>query len=125
VSAGPDAAALTALFAGLGPVRVRRMFGGAGVYLDDAMFAMVADGIIYLRTDPDLAAALEAEGAAPFVYSGGKGAPVERPYWRLPDAALDDPEAATAWARRALVPARAAAAKRAAARARKAARPRA
>ncbi len=33
---------------------------------------------------------------------------------RLPDAALDDPEAALAWARRSLVPAEAAARKRAA-----------
>jgi len=122
VSAGPDAAVLSALFGGLGPVRIRRMFGGMGLYIDEAMFAMVADGVIYLRTDPDLAAALSAEGSTPFVYSAGKGTPVARPYWRLPDAALEDPEAATAWARRALLPARAAAAKRAAARARKAAR---
>ena len=31
------------LFGALGPVETRRMFGGAGVYLGDAMFALVID----------------------------------------------------------------------------------
>ena len=31
------------LFAGLGPVRIRRMFGGAGVYAGEVMFALIDD----------------------------------------------------------------------------------
>ncbi|MEM0943350.1 MAG: TfoX/Sxy family protein [Pseudomonadota bacterium] len=100
------------LFGGLGPVRVRAMFGGAGIFLDDAMFGLIdGDGEIYLRGDKALGADLEAEGAARFVY-GARGKSIELPYWRLPDAALDDPEEALAWARRTLVPAEAAAARK-------------
>lgn len=97
------------LLSGVGPVSARRMFGGAGLYADGMMFALVADDVIYLKADPALAEALEAEGCGPFVYDGGKsGKPHKMNYWRLPDAALDDAEIAESWARRALDVARAA-----------------
>ena len=49
-----DAEAIRELFAGFGPVVVRRMFGGAGIYAEGTMFALVADGVIYLKADePD------------------------------------------------------------------------
>ena len=104
-----DAATALALdlLAGLGPVTSRRMFGGAGLYLDGVMFALIADEVLHLKADADLAAALAAEGSGPFVYVG-KGKPVTMSYWRLPEAALDDPETACAWAARALEAARAA-----------------
>lgn len=94
------------LFAGLGPVSVRRMFGGAGAYAQGRMFALIADEVIYLKTDAALKAALAAEGSQPFVWvpeSGPKqGQRVEMSYWRLPEAALDDPDEATKWGRMAL-----------------------
>ena len=37
--------------AGLGPVSVRRMFGGAGVFADGVMFALIADDALYLKAD--------------------------------------------------------------------------
>ena len=110
------------LFSGIGPVQVRRMFGGAGVYLDDACFALVIDDEIYMRGDDTLAAEFEDAGADRWVYDNGKRGPVAMPYWRLPDSAQDDPDEATDWARKSLEPAREAAAKKAAAKARKAAR---
>ncbi|GMG84458.1 hypothetical protein LNKW23_36740 [Paralimibaculum aggregatum] len=122
MAASPEFAAFVRdLLSGLGDVRTRRMFGGAGVYLGDAMLGLIADDTLYLRTDPDLAEAMAAEGAHPFVYDG-RGKAVAMPYSSLPEAALDDPEEALAWARRALVPAEAAAADKRAAKARKAAR---
>ncbi len=39
------------LFAPFGPVVARRMFGGAGLYRDGLMFALVFDGVIFLRVD--------------------------------------------------------------------------
>lgn len=91
------------LFAGLGPVRARRMFGGAGLYAEEVMFALVADDVIYLKADEALAADLAAQGCGPFIYDGGKsGKPHAMRYWRLPEAALDAPDLATSWARRAL-----------------------
>ena len=37
------------LFAPFGPVTVRRMFGGAGIYREGLMFALVFDGAIFLK----------------------------------------------------------------------------
>lgn len=97
------------LFGPLGPVRVRRMFGGAGVFADSVMFALLADEVIYLKTDTDLRAALEAEGGRPFIWTRpGDGKQVDMGYVRIPDAALDDPDLASRWGRRALQVARAA-----------------
>ncbi len=102
------------LFAELGPVQIKRMFGGAGGYADGVMFLLLADDVIYLKVDDGLKAELTAEGCGPFVWepsSGPRaGEKVEMGYWRLPDAALDDPELAAAWGRKALAVAKAKAA---------------
>jgi DNA transformation protein len=100
------------LFAGLGPVRIRRMFGGAGIYAEDVMFGLIDDDTIYLKTDETLRAELAAEGSAAWVYSRAKGSWEDSSYWRLPEAALDDPDAAVAWARKALAVAAAKAAEK-------------
>ena len=98
------------LFAGLGNVQIKRMFGGAGAYADGLMFALLADKTIYIKTDDALKAALTQEGSAPFVWKPNKGPrageSVEMSYWRLPEAALDDPELASEWAKKALAAAR-------------------
>jgi DNA transformation protein len=90
------------LLEGLGPVRIRRMFGGAGVYADDVMFGLIDDEVLYLKTDEALRAELAAEGSIGWVYSRAPGKWEETSYWRLPETALDDPDEAVAWARRAL-----------------------
>jgi DNA transformation protein and related proteins len=100
------------LFAGLGPVRIRRMFGGAGVYAGEVMFALIDDETIYLKTDEALKAKLAVEGSVAWVYSRAPGKWEETSYWRLPEAALDDPDEASAWARKALAVAAAKAAQK-------------
>lgn len=99
------------LFAGLGVIRIKRMFGGAGIYAGDVMFGLIADDVIHIKVDAELARALAAEGSGPFVWappSGPRaGQEIAMSYWRLPDAALDDPDLACDWGRRALDIARA------------------
>lgn len=94
------------LFAGLGPVAVKRMFGGAGVYADGVMFALIANDTIHLKVDNALKAELEIEGSGPFIWepkSGPRvGERVDMGYWRLPEAALDDPDEAARWGAKAL-----------------------
>ena len=58
------------LFAPFGPVAVRRMFGGAGVYCDGLMFGLVSDDTLYFRVDDGNRGAFEAEGLSPFTYEG-------------------------------------------------------
>jgi len=91
------------LFSGFGPVRIKRMFGGAGVYADEVMFGLIDDDVIYLKVDEALKAELAAEGSVSWVYrSRRRGLLEDTSYWRLPEAALDDPDEAAAWARKAL-----------------------
>lgn len=94
---------------GLGPVSVRRMFGGAGVYADGVMFGLVADDTFYLKADDETKSGFEAEGLAPFVYEGSGGT-VTMSYWRIPERVLDDPDEMVGWARAAIGVARRAAA---------------
>jgi DNA transformation protein len=98
------------LFAGLGPVRFKRMFGVAALYAGDLIFGLIDDETIYLQADEALRAEMEAEGSVRWVYRFSSKATGSMSYWRLPEAALDDPDEATAWARKALAAAEAKAA---------------
>ena len=94
------------LFSDLGPVEARRMFGGAGLYAGAVMFGLIDDEVIYLKVDGALRADLAAAGSRSWIYAERKGPRAgiaqETSYWSLPDSALDDPEEACAWGRRAL-----------------------
>ena len=106
-----DPESIEDLFRDLGPVRIRRMFGGKGIYAGDRMFALEAGGEIYLKTDDANRAAFEAERCRPFVFEA-KGKSTATSYWTMPAEGLDDPAAAAHWGRMAVeAAARAAAAK--------------
>ena len=49
------------LLAGVGRVEARRMFGGAGLFRDGVMFALLDDDVIYVRVDDALQHAVEGE----------------------------------------------------------------
>jgi len=87
------------LLAGLGPLAIKRMFGGAGVYVDGAMFGLIAGETLYLKIDDASQAAFEAAGSGPFVFTMKDGRAAAMRYWRLPDEAADDPDEAVRWAR--------------------------
>jgi DNA transformation protein len=116
--AGRDPEDIRELFAAFGPVTVRRMFGGAGVFAEDMMLALVADGVIYLKADEQTVPAFEREGLGPFTYMRRGSSAAVMSYWRMPERLYDDPEELATWARAALETAR-----RAAARTRPKARP--
>lgn len=94
------------MFAEFGPVQVRRMFGGAGVYADGVMFGLVAGGQIYLKADTATAAHFLREGCGPFEYATKAGKRAVMSYWRLPDRLYDDAGELAQWARQALAIAR-------------------
>ena len=68
-----DAEASASCSRAFGPVTVRRMFGGAGIYADGTMFALVADGVIYLKADEQNVPAFEREQLEPFTYATKDG----------------------------------------------------
>jgi DNA transformation protein and related proteins len=121
-----DAETINELFRDFGPVAVRRMFGGQGIFVDGMMIALVARDVIYLKADAATIPAFEQEGLAPFSYPTKNGEHTLTSYWRMPDRLYDDPEELARWAREArTVAQRRAAAPRKAAALRKPARKRA
>lgn len=87
------------LLAPLGPIVVRRMFGGAGVFLDGLMFGLLTDEALYLKVDDRNRPAFEAEGLEPFTYERSGERATLSSYWRAPDRLFDEPDEAMAWAR--------------------------
>lgn len=85
---------------GLGPITIRNMFGGAGVYARGVMFALIADETLYFKADQTARPDFEAEGARPFTYEGRHG-PITMSYWRVPERLFEDREAMTQWAEQA------------------------
>jgi DNA transformation protein len=109
LGASGDPEHIRELFAAFGRVAVRRMFGGAGVFAEGVMIALVADGVIYLKADEQSVFAFEREGLGPFTYMRGGTEAAVMSYWRLPERLYDDPEELAAWASAALKAARRAA----------------
>jgi DNA transformation protein and related proteins len=85
--------------AGFGPVTMRRMFGGAGVYRNGLMFALVDDDVLYLKTDDAGSAAFKIEGLAPFSYATKSGEHTLTSYWRAPERCLEDSAEMAEWCR--------------------------
>ena len=97
--------ALSELFGVVPEFRVKRMFGGAGVFSGELMFALAFEDDLYLRADDESRSELEAIGSEPFTYEA-RGEVMTLGYWRAPGEIWDDPEAARRWAARALEAAR-------------------
>jgi DNA transformation protein len=97
-----DAEAIKELFREFGPVSVRRMFGGACVFVDGLMVALVSRGVIYLKADDETIPRFEQERQGPFTYATKNGEHTLASYWRMPDRLYDDAEELAAWARLAL-----------------------
>jgi DNA transformation protein len=90
------------LFDGLGPVSIRRMFGGKGIYHQGVIIAVVLRGELLLKADAESGPDFAAAGAQQWTYTGSRhGKAVAMPYWTVPDGALDDPDEMTVWARKA------------------------
>jgi DNA transformation protein and related proteins len=95
-----------------GTVTGKRMFGGVGVYFDGTFFAIIDDGVVYLKTSDKTRASFEVERSRPFSYQTKSGETHLTSYWRLPDRLLDDPDGLREWAQAAVAAAREAAAKK-------------
>lgn len=86
------------LFCPLGTISTRKMMGGLAIYQDGVIFASLdRDGTIFLKAKGDFANALAAEGSQQFQTQRGPMG-----YWTLPENALDDPDLACDWGKRAL-----------------------
>jgi len=94
------------LFAPFGEITIRKMFGGAGVYCDGAIFAITGDEGLWLKVDDVSRAEFKAAGLQPFTYNFGDGKTGQMSYYTAPEEIYDDHEALTHWTALALGAAR-------------------
>lgn len=87
---------LRELFSTFGPVTLRRMFRGRGVYYDGVIIGLVMGQELFLKTDAQSVAAFESAGGEPFVYQG-KGKAVRTSYWLPPAEAMESAQAMRPW----------------------------
>jgi DNA transformation protein len=92
--------------AGWGAVSVRRMFGGAGLYREGTMFAVLADDVAYLKVDDSNRDDFLRAGSAPFEPYPDKIKTTIRTYFEIPADVLEDPDELARWAQRSWLVAR-------------------
>lgn len=86
----------------VGGVSARRMFGGAGLYLGDLFFGLIADDVLYFKVDDGNRGKYERAGMPPFRPYGTYA----MSYRQVPAEVLDDASELRAWAVEALDAAR-------------------
>ena len=85
----------------IGTVTKRPMMGGAALYLDGTVFAIMGEGELWFKADAQTDQSWDAAGAERFTYEkGGKVAAMN--YRRAPEQVQDDAEAMRSWAQLAL-----------------------
>ena len=74
----------------LGEIRLRKMFGGHGIFIEDTMFALVdKPGNIFFKVDDTIIQMYEDVGSAKHV---------RMPYYQVPNEVLADEKALQKWA---------------------------
>ncbi len=87
------------MFQALGPVIIKRMFGGKGIYHNGKIVAVEVRQEMRLKGDDITGPAFEAAGAKRWAYEGKKGKKINMPYWSVPEDAFDDPDIMARWVR--------------------------
>ena len=96
----------------VGAVTLRRMMGGATLYLDGIVFAILDEGELWLKADAETDAVWDAEGCERFSVTFKDGRVDTMNYRRAPADTYDDAEALQRWAALALEAGRRSAAKK-------------
>lgn len=82
----------------LGSVTMRKMMGGATLYLDGTIFAILDEGEIWFKGDAETDTIWDAEGCERFSVTFKDGRVDTMNYRRGPSDVYDEPEAMQRWA---------------------------
>ena len=82
----------------LGSVTMRRMMGGATLYLDGTIFAIVGQDALWFKSDTVSDSIWDEAGCPRFAYAMSEGRVESMNYRRAPDDVYDDAEAMRDWA---------------------------
>jgi DNA transformation protein len=91
---------------GIPGLRERGMFGGVGLYADEAFFGILAADVLYFKVDDTNRWEYEAAGSSPFQPYPDREASMS--YYEVPLAVLEDAATLCRWADRAVAVARSA-----------------
>lgn len=86
----------------VGAVTMRRMMGGATLYCEGIVFAIVDDDAVWFKADAASDALWDAEGCARFTFAMGEGRTGSMNYRRAPEDVYDDADAMRRWAQPAI-----------------------
>ena len=82
---------------GVRDVRARAMFGGIGLYAGETFFGLIANDVLYLKTDDTNRADYIAAGSEGFRPYPDK--PMAMPYYNVPVDVLESAETLAHWAK--------------------------
>lgn len=85
----------------LGPLAIRRMFGGAGIYCEGYFFAIVIDDVLYFKVNDSNRSDYEAAGMGPFTYTVNDKKSVMG-FYEVPIDILENKEQLRQWAMKAI-----------------------
>lgn len=85
-------------------IRARSMFGGVGIYSTDLFFALMSNDTLYFKVDDETRGDFEAIGMGPFRPFGDSGETMQ--YYEVSATIIEDHEALSQWAARAVQVAR-------------------
>ena len=80
------------LLQSVGPVYVKRMFNGYGLFLEGLMIAIIVDNSLYLKADEESIGDFEALGLEPHLYLR-KGRQIALSFSQAPEDVFESPEA--------------------------------
>lgn len=80
----------------LGPIRLKAMFGGYGIYCDELFFALIIDDTLYFKADDSTRAAFESEELPPFTYEK-EGKVMTMSYYQASELIFEDSDALRHW----------------------------
>jgi DNA transformation protein len=82
----------------VGTVTLRKMMGGAVLYCDGTIFALVADDTVWFKSDAESDATWDAAGCPRFSFTMGDGRVDVMNYRKAPDDVYDDADSLREWA---------------------------
>jgi DNA transformation protein len=78
--------------------RIRKMFGGAGLFIDGTIFGIVYETEVYLKTNDEIEGVFIEKGMGRFNPFPGRGG--KMPYFEVPPDVLEDEKGFLEWSRR-------------------------
>ncbi len=81
----------------IGSVYPKKMFGGHSIFLEGLMFALIADGMLYLKADQESEGDFISKGLEAFTYAK-KGKITKMSYYQAPEETLEDVDLMNEWA---------------------------